>query len=1526
YLVDESATMVSSPAQVPTFAWTRDETVSVTGIADSGTGNISGTMRNLTDAPVVVTFTITPTSGAGCDGDDITATVTVNPEPVATAIPDEQTICSNVPFLPIVLDTNNGLGGTTFSWTRDETSTVTGMNSSGTGDIISGTLRNFTSDPVTVTFTITPTSDLGCAGDPITAEVTVNPEPIAQADPSNQSVCSNTPITDILLSASNGVAGTTFSWSRDNTALVTGMPGTGNGDISGTLVNQTNSPIMVTFTITPESGAGCTGDDITAQVTVNPEPVGVATPAVQEICSNSAMEQIVMSTSNNLFGTSYAWTRDETATVTGIADSGSGNITGVPVNTTNAPVTVTFTITPTSGAGCVGGDFIAELTVKPEPVATATPDDQTVCTGDVITEIVMGTSNGVVGTTYSWTRDNPGIGGSIGMNGTGNISGTLENSGTSPVTVTFEITPEYDGCPGATITAQVTVRPNINISTQPVSQTVCEGDDVTFAVTAGSVDSYQWQLYNEGTGIWEDIAGEEASDITVTNAGYGHDGNLYRVEMTGCNTVTSDPAELNIHPDPEITIQPEDYEACEGAQAVFEVSAGGVGLQYRWLVDRNDGLGFVEVANTAGQYQGAATSQLSILNTTGKNGYLYQLRITDMCGKVIFSDEALLSLSIDPVITTQPVGDEICEDGTTTFTAVVDGDPAVLLYQWQYMPEGGSSWQLVSGLSGYEGASTTELTILSAPVSFDGNSYRLRVVNTLCGTDVISDEVLLTVNANPVPSILPDPAAVSVENTLTLDGNPQGGSGTYDVHLWSGPAVGNLDEDDIQTPVFTPTATGMFDLTYTVTDDKGCSGLDNVTVTVTSGIDIELDDEEVCADSDLQLIANASGGSSVYISHEWTGDGAVYLSDSLIRNPVFNSPDPGDYSLTYTVTDDNGTWAMETITVTVFERPVTAVSGDGQFPLVCGGSELQLNGNPSGGSGDYPTHQWTGQTMPLSATDIENPVFRTIVKGEYTISYRVTDSRGCVSDIEEVTIINEIPNASFSSDAVPGCTPMEVEFTNNSLDAVAYEWDFGDGSDIVTDEDPVHIFENLTTTIQYYTVTLTAFSENGCEHSTSQTITVYPGVDSQFTASEESACSPAAIEFGAVPGALEYYWNFDDGEEGAAGAFVLHQFTNVTDEDRVFNVKLRTTSFYGCTDESEKEILIYATPRAEFSADPPLQRFPESTVNFTNIGSSGAAFSYLWEFGDDNTSTQENPSHTYQQHGEYEVTLTVSNENCETSVTRTITVQPPFPVADFNEVAPDCSPHTVSFVNNSEYGIAYRWEFGDGAMSTEAEPTHTYHAPGEYRIKLTVYGDGNLQDEKTSFVTVYVSPIAFLNVAPTFVYAGDQHVATFNLSQDGDTYLWDFGDGTTSNEYEPIHVYMEPGIFDVSLEVWTEDGCHDKFVKEEAVEVDKAGGMTYPTGFRPGNEPTGGQIDPSAPEYERNKVFAPGMSEKVDEYHLMIYNRWGELLFESYDINVGWDGFVKGVKAKQDVYIWKVTGKYTNGESFVMAGDITLLR
>ena len=172
---------------------------------------------------------------------------------------------------------------------------------------------------------------------------------------------------------------------------VTGLAATGSGDISGTPNNVTGTDQTVTYTITPTSAAGCVGNTFTATVIVRSEPVGVATPATQTVCSDAAITTIVLSTSNGMAGTTYAWTRDNTVNVTGLAAAGTGDISGTPNNVTGTDQTVTYTITPTSAAGCVGNSFTATVIVRSEPVGVATPATQTVCSDAAITTIVLST-------------------------------------------------------------------------------------------------------------------------------------------------------------------------------------------------------------------------------------------------------------------------------------------------------------------------------------------------------------------------------------------------------------------------------------------------------------------------------------------------------------------------------------------------------------------------------------------------------------------------------------------------------------------------------------------------------------------------------------------------------------------------------------------------------------------------------------------------------------------------------------------------------------------------------------------------------------------------------------------------------------------------------------------------------------------------------------------------------------------------------------------------------------------------------
>ena len=167
----------------PTYSWTRDKLVEVTGLLASGSGNISGTPNNITGVDQIVTYTIIPTSSDGCAGNSFTATVTVHSEPIGVSTPSSQTVCSDAAITAIVLSTSNGMDvGTTYSWTRDKLVEVTGLLASGSGSI-SGTPNNITGVDQIVTYTIIPTSSDGCAGNSFTATVTVHSEPIGVSNP-----------------------------------------------------------------------------------------------------------------------------------------------------------------------------------------------------------------------------------------------------------------------------------------------------------------------------------------------------------------------------------------------------------------------------------------------------------------------------------------------------------------------------------------------------------------------------------------------------------------------------------------------------------------------------------------------------------------------------------------------------------------------------------------------------------------------------------------------------------------------------------------------------------------------------------------------------------------------------------------------------------------------------------------------------------------------------------------------------------------------------------------------------------------------------------------------------------------------------------------------------------------------------------------------------------------------------------------------------------------------------------------------
>jgi len=457
-------------------------------------------------------------------------------------------------------------------------------------------------------------------------------------------------------------------------------------------------------------------------------------------------------------------------------------------------------------------------------------------------------------------------------------------------------------------------------------------------------------------------------------------------------------------------------------------------------------------------------------------------------------------------------------------------------------------------------------------------------------------------------------------------------------------------------------------------------------------------------------------------------------------------------------------------------------------------------------------------------------------------------------------------------------------------------------------------------------------SPGGCYDSFTSRLTVNPVTKARFSASRDTVCSGNSIVFTSIPGGSNYYWDLGDGTAHRGTYTDTHFYVNTTTAPVTRTVKLTTTSFYGCTDSYSLDIVVMPVPLAQFIADPvtDVYKVEGNEFKFTNLTNDGT-WNWLWNFDDGSTSTEKNPVHTYTALGDYRVLLDVSNSNCSDTISYVVSVTPIPPVPDFDSIPSGCEPLSITINNTSLHtetpGTTYRWNFGDGSSSTAKNPTYVYYDPGTYRVELTITNaEAGLEPvTKSQVIHVYQSPRANFEVSPDFVFVNDESVRCFNLSQNADNYLWEFGDGDTSKLKEPYHKYMKSGVYDITLWAYSDNGCTDKYVLAPAVTVEPAGDVRFSSVFTPNKDgeinltelPTGGDAV--------DQFFYPPIREKVIKYKLQIFNRLGVLIFESHEINIPWKGYYKGELCPQGVYVWYVEGKYANGTPFKKVGDITLL-
>ncbi len=1187
------------------------------------------------------------------DATSLDALLTVHERPEINLQPVDETICEddNISF------TVNA-GPTTAPTYRWQVSTGAGFNNVG-GAVYSGETT------ATLTITGAPSSMNGyqyrvIVGGSCTPQVisdtvilTVNEKPEVMIHPEDADECEDGTVIFVVNPGVTTVP--TYQWQESTGGafanLAEGIPYVGvNNDtlmISGiiSLMHTNRYRVVISGTCTPIA----TSND--AGLTVYEKPEISIQPTDETICEDDNISFSVNAgvTTNP----TYQWQVDQNSgsfvNVSGGFYSGQNSAT---LNITGALAYMNgYKYRVIVGGYCAPADTSIEvtLTILNKPEVIGHPSNSLICEG---LETYFTVDAGVTTLpTYEWQVDVNGSGTFVAVSGA-----PYQGENTDSLIITTPTSAMNGYIYRARISGSCTpdafsnnailfVRENPEVALHPVDSIICENENAAFTVDAGVTTSpdYQWQV-NDG-GMWVNLTdagkyvGSRTSTLNIFNGTADMDGYRYQVIISGtcAPPATSNPATLTVNLRPVITSQPVNSTICAGAVTTFNVAATGFALTYQWQVD--DGSGYAPVID-GGVYSGAGTPTLTVSGPDATyDGFRYRVIVDNYCGPQQSSNIATLTVNTPPSVVTNPVDVAICEFTNTTFQVNAQGGG--ISYQWQ--ENDGSGWVDIPEAGNYVGTKSPSLSLFTVDSAMTGFQYRA-VITGVCAPPATSAAATLTVYTSPQITVHPADRAVcetvNAQFSLTAIGDglmyrwqENNGGGFADIPeggFYSGTGTATLT---INAPIV-----GMNGNTYRVIVSGTCvpprtSNFAMLTVNTFPSMITQPVSDEICEGGNVTFIAAASGTG---ISYQWQENSGSGWTD-IMDGGIYSGATTPTFTLTSVPVTYNGYRYRLNVIGTCAPLPSAAadlivnaipdanITGDGNFPVVCGGLPMILNGNPSGGSGTWASHVWSGDIFGIDPVDAQTTVFQTQAHGSYNLTYTVTDSKGCIAK-DQVIIENDRPDARFTSNARPSCGTLTVNFTNESNRAVVYEWDFDDplNPGTVTDENPSYDFSNFSTTVQYFNVEMVAFSINGCTDTAKEVITIYPSIDASFTVDPPDGCNPVTVEMVSTPGGSNYYWDFGDGNAKNGSHHEIHQFVNTGTDPVTYTVSLTTTSFYGCFDTKTMPVTVYPIPQVNFTADPIIQEFPSATVDFNNLTPEGS-WAFTWDFDDGNTSNEVAP-------------------------------------------------------------------------------------------------------------------------------------------------------------------------------------------------------------------------------------------------------------------------------------------------------------
>jgi gliding motility-associated-like protein len=1349
-------------------------------------------------------------------------------------------------------------------------------------------------------------NDLSCNAAGAKSIIEVNLCPVVNAG-NDVSICSTATAN---LQAANTILGSspyTYQWNNGPT----------------TQANPVSPTTTTTYTLTSTDRYSCRATD-QVQVTVRPLP-NVTAITNLDVCPQSTVN--VPALGSNVAGTTYAWTNSNAAI--GLTASGNGNIPSfTATNPGTTPITSTISITPTA-AGCVGPVSTFTITVRPTTIVNPITDIN-ICNGAISPAITL--SSPIPGTTFSWSNNNTTANG-IPASGSGNIpTYTATNTGITSITTTITVNPTLNGCPGTPLSFNIIVHPTPTVA-PIIDQTYCNGVASTLTAPTGPVTGTTFSWTNSNTIIGLGASGNGNIPVFTTF----NDGNA---AYTGTVTVTptangcvGTPLNYNITVNPVPTVDPIGSQIlCNGAASNLIAPDGDViGSTFAWIND-NSSIGLASTGN--GNIPSFTATNITNAPVTAN------VTVTPSANACT-GTSTQFTITVNPTPQLSGITDQTFCPGTTT--PIIAPTPNVIgtTYSW-----------------------TNNNTAIGLGASGNGDLPSFTATNP--GSIQISSTITFTPTANGcvglpfsfLINVSPTPTVTAITDLEVCNGvstgliNPTGNIGTSS-YSWSNDntSIGLGANGTGQIPSFTAINTGNTAEVASITvtpSANSCTGTPSsfiITVNPTPSV-TAINDQSICNGGNSPI--TPINGNVTGVTFDWTNDNSsIGLSANGIGDiPAFtatnagNTPVTANISITPTANGCSGTPEVFIITV----NPTPTVAPINSQTLCNGAATADVNFSETVNS---TTFDWTNSdpTIGLAAAgngDILSFAVTNNDTASVTATITVTPSaNGCTGTAGTFDItVNPTPTVApiNSQTLCEGSTTVDINFVG-TVNGTAFNWTNSNPAIGLAGNGTGDILAFTTNNpgITPATATITVIpSANNCSGAVETfniivnptfigvpvSATICGGDSYAFGGQNFTATGSFPIIFQTVHGcdstvtlvltvnpSYNTIWT-QTICTGASVAFAGNTYTTSGNYPFTFQ------TINGC--DSTVTLALTVTPNPAVVINPqPDQCFNGHNFNFS-LGQTFAPGSTTnWTFTGANTTTSPDvaPQNiTYPAPGQYNVVVDVVENSCQLQGTLTVNVLAQ-PITQFNTNPPlGCIPFEVKFTNLTTGGGDILWTFAGGtpSSSTATSPTIVYNTPGQHTVVLTVTYPNGCSDTETSInlINAQSPPTAGFSIQPEEINMGNPTTTLIDGSNGATSVYYYVGDYSGVPGPTTPFTFTEEGSYEVMQVVTSFGGCTDTAYGQVIVNGNTE--VFIPNAFTPNNDDLN----------SRFRVYGNGFSD----FHIMIFNRWGELLFESYDENQGWDGTFGGKPLLPEVYVYKVELKDFRKSLKSYMGSVTLVR